>query len=100
MTRGDTRSSPHLSVVALGCWMEEMRGATESSLSHQLITQRAPTKGKCYSQKSRKGMDSETYRVKWLRAKCADGGVEVPPLWHTTLDRVPTLSGVKEEWGK
>jgi hypothetical protein len=36
--------------------MEEMRGVTESPLSHRLITQRVPTKGKCYSQESKKGV--------------------------------------------
>ena len=59
--------------------MEEMRGATESSLNYQSITWRAPTKGKCYSQESKKGTNSETYRVKQVRAKCADNGAVVPP---------------------
>jgi len=59
--------------------MEEMRGVTESPLNHRSITQRVPTKGKCYSQESRKGMDSETYRVKQVRAKYADIGAGVPP---------------------
>ena len=59
--------------------MEEMRGATESPLNHWSITWRAPTKGKCYSQESKKGADSETYRVKQVRAKCADDGAGVPP---------------------
>jgi len=59
--------------------MEEMRGATELPLNHWLITRRAPTKGKCYSQESKKGVDSETYREKQVRAKHADNGAEVPP---------------------
>ena len=59
--------------------MKEMRGATESPLNHWLITRRAPTKGKCYSQESKKGMDDETYRVKQVRAKYADNGAGVPP---------------------
>ena len=58
--------------------MEEMRGATESSLNHQSITRRVPTKGKCYSQESKKGTDSETYRVKQVRAKHVDDGAGVP----------------------
>ena len=78
--------------------MEEMRGATESPLNHWSITRRAPTKGKCYSQESKKGTDSETYRVKQVRAKHANGGAGVPLMAHNT-DRVPTLSEVKEEWG-
>ena len=79
--------------------MEEMRGATESSLCHQSITRRAPTKGKCYSQESKKGTDSETYRVKQVRAKHADNGAGVPLMAHNP-GRVPTLSEVKEERGK
>ena len=59
--------------------MEEMRGATESPLNHQSITQRALMKGKCYSQESKKGMDSETYRVKQVKAKHAGNGAGVPP---------------------
>jgi len=59
--------------------MEEMKGVTESSLNHQLITQRAPTRGKCYSQESKKGTGSETYRVKQVGAKHASNGAEVPP---------------------
>jgi len=58
--------------------MEEMRGVTESPLNHQLITWRAPMKGKCYSQELKKGIDSETYRVKQSRAKYADNGAVVP----------------------
>jgi hypothetical protein len=79
--------------------MKEMRGATESSLSHQSITWRAPTKGKCYSQESRKGTDSETFRVKQVRAKHVDNGAGFPFVAHNT-DRVSTLSEVKEERGK
>ena len=74
--------------------MEEMRGATESPLDHQSITRRAPTKGKCYSQESKKGASSETYRVKQVRAKHADNGVGFPFIAHST-NRVPTLSEVK-----
>jgi hypothetical protein len=74
--------------------MEETRGATESSLNCQSITRRAPTKGKCYSQESKKGRDSETYRVKQVRAKRADNGSGVHRVAHNT-DRVPTLSKVK-----
>jgi hypothetical protein len=59
--------------------MEETRGATESSLNHWLITRRVPTKGKCYSQESKKGTGSETYRVKQVRAKHAGNGAGVPP---------------------
>ena len=59
--------------------MEEMRGVTELPLNHQSITRRVPMKGKCYSQESKKGMDSETYRVKQIRAKHADNGAGVPP---------------------
>jgi hypothetical protein len=69
--------------------MKETRGATESPLSHQSITQRAPTKGKCYSQESKKGTDSGTYRVKQVRAKRTENGAEVPPLWHTILTGSP-----------
>jgi hypothetical protein len=58
--------------------MEEIRGATESPLNHQSITRRVPTKGKCYSQESKKGTDSETYRVKQVRAKHADDRIGVP----------------------
>jgi hypothetical protein len=74
--------------------MEEMRGATESPLNHRSITRRAPTKGKCYSQESKKGTNSGTYRGKQLRAKCAEGGAGVPLMAHNT-SRVPTLSEVK-----
>jgi len=59
--------------------MEEMRGAAESSLNHWSMTWRAPMKGKCYSQESKKGTDDETYRVKQVRAKYADNGAGVPP---------------------
>jgi len=58
--------------------MKEMRGATELPLNHQSITRRVPTKGKCYSQESKKGTDSGTYRVKQIRAKHADDGAGVP----------------------
>ena len=59
--------------------MEEMRGVIELPLNHQSITQRVPTKGKCYSQESKKGAGSETYRVKQVRVKHADNGAGVPP---------------------
>jgi len=59
--------------------MKEMKGATELSLSHQSITRRAPTKGKCCSQESRKGTSNETYREKQVGAKHADDGAGVPP---------------------
>jgi len=59
--------------------MEEKRGATESPLNHQLITWRVPTRGKCYSQESKKGVPSETYRVKQGGAKLVDNGAGVPP---------------------
>jgi hypothetical protein len=52
---------------------------TELSLSHQSITWRVPTKGKCYSQESKKGTGNETYRVKQVRAKHADNRAGVPP---------------------
>ena len=74
--------------------MEEMRGATESSLNHRSITRRVPIKGKCYSQESKKSTGSEAYRVKQVRAKCTDNRAGVPLMAHNT-DRVPTLSGVK-----
>jgi hypothetical protein len=35
-------------------------------------------KGKCYSQESKKGMSSRTYRVKQVRAKNVDNGAGVP----------------------
>ena len=79
--------------------MEEMRGATESSLNHRSITRRALTKGKCYSQEPKKGMDNGTYRVKQVRAKCTDNRAGVPLMAHNP-GRVPTLSEVKEERGK
>jgi hypothetical protein len=50
-----------------------------------LITWRAPTKGKCYSQESKKGTDSETYRVKQIRVEHAEKWGRGSPLWHTTL---------------
>jgi hypothetical protein len=77
--------------------MEEMRGVTESPLNHRSITQRAPMKGKCYSQDSKKGTDNGTYGVKQVRAKHADNGAGVPLMAHST-DRVLTLS--EEERGK
>jgi hypothetical protein len=58
--------------------MEEMRGVIESPLNHQSITWRAPTKGKCCSQESKKGTDNETYRVKQIGVKHADNGAGVP----------------------
>jgi hypothetical protein len=78
--------------------MEETRGVTESQLNHQSITRRAPTRGKCYSQESKKGVDSETYRVKQVRVKVANNGEGFPLMAHNT-GRVLTLSRVKEEWG-
>jgi hypothetical protein len=78
--------------------MEETRGVTESPLNYQSITQRVPTKGKCYSQELKKGVDSKTYRVKQVRAKLANNGEGFPFMAHNT-GRVPTLSGVKEEQG-
>jgi hypothetical protein len=57
----------------------EMRGVAELPLNHQSITQSAPMKGKCYSQESKNGMSSETYRVKQIREKYADNGAGVPP---------------------
>ena len=74
--------------------MEEMRGATGPSLSHRSITWRAPTKGKCYSQESRKGMSNETYRVKQVGAKHADNGAGVPPYG------TQHWQGSNPEWGK
>jgi len=79
--------------------MEEMRGVTESSLNHQSITWRAPTKGKCYSQKLKKGMGSETYRVKQVRTKYADNGAGVPP-YGTQYWQGPNPKWGKEERGK
>ena len=70
--------------------MEEMRGAIESLLNHRSITRRAPTKGKCYSQESKKGTDSETYRVKQIRAKYADN-VSLPPPSTNWADWLNTL---------
>ena len=78
--------------------MEEMRGATESPLNHRSITQRAPTKGKCYSQESKKGVDSKTYRAKQVGAKHTNNGEGFPLMAHNT-GRVPTLCGIKEEQG-
>jgi hypothetical protein len=57
--------------------MEEMRGAIESPLNHQSITQRAPMKGKCYSQESKKGTDNRTYKVKQVGVKYAGNGAGV-----------------------
>jgi hypothetical protein len=73
-----------------------MRGATESPLSHPLITQRAPTKGKCYSHESKKGTGSGTYRVKQIGTKCAGNEAGVPPYgMYCNTNRVPTLSGTR-----
>ena len=79
--------------------MKETRGATELPLNHQSITRRVPTKGKCYSQESKKGMDSETYRVKQVRAKLANNGEGFPLMAHNT-GRVPTLSRGKRGAGE
>jgi len=79
--------------------MEEMRGATESSLSRQSTTRRAPTKGKCYSQESKKGTNNETYRVKQVGAKHADDGAGVPP-YGTQHWQGPNPEGGGEERGK
>jgi hypothetical protein len=79
--------------------MYEMRGAMELSLSHQSITQRVPMKGKCYSQESRKGTDSETYRVKQVWAECDDNRTGFPLMLHST-NRVPTLNRQKEGIGR
>jgi hypothetical protein len=59
--------------------MEEVRGATELPLNHRSIAWRAPMKGKCYSQKPKKGTDSETYRAKQIGVKLADNRAGVPP---------------------
>jgi len=47
---GDTRSSPHPSVVALGCLdVRDERGEQSRYWPAQSITWRASTKDKCYS---------------------------------------------------
>jgi hypothetical protein len=79
--------------------MKEMRGATESSLNHWSITRRVPTKGKCYSQESKKGASNEAYRVKQVRAKYADSGAGVPPC-GTQHGQGPNPEWGKEERGK
>jgi len=62
-TLGDTRSSPHLSVVALGCLdVRDERGEQSRYWTAQLITWRASAKDKCYSQRPKKGTMSKTYR--------------------------------------
>jgi len=60
-TLGDTRSSPHLSVVALGCLdVRDERGEQSRYWTAQSITWRASAKDKCYSQRSKKGTTSKT----------------------------------------
>jgi len=71
---------------------------TESPLNHWSITQRVPTKGKCYSQESKKGVLSETYRVKQVGVKHAGNGAGVPP-YGTQHWQGPNLKWGKEEWG-
>ena len=60
---GDTRSSPHTSVVALGCLdVQDEKGEQSRYWTAQSITWRASVKDKCYSQRSKKGTISKTYR--------------------------------------
>jgi hypothetical protein len=62
-TLGNTRSSPHPSVVALGCLdVRAERGEQSRYWAAQSITWRASAKDKCYSQRSKKGTTSKTYR--------------------------------------
>jgi hypothetical protein len=62
-TLGDTRSSPHPSMVALGCLdVRGERGEQSCYWTAQSITWRASTKDKCYSQRPKKGTTSKTYR--------------------------------------
>jgi hypothetical protein len=62
-TLGDTRSSPHPSVVALGCLdVRGKRGEQSCYWTAQSITWRASMKDKCYSQRPKKGTTSKTYR--------------------------------------
>jgi hypothetical protein len=57
-----------------------------------------PTKGKCYSQKSKKGADSGAYRVEQVREKHADNGAGVPP-YGIQHWQGPNPKWDKEEWG-
>jgi hypothetical protein len=62
-TLGDTRSSPHPSMVTLGCLdVRGERGEQSRYWTAQSITWRAFTKDKCYSQRPKKGTTSKTYR--------------------------------------
>jgi hypothetical protein len=77
---GDTRSSPHLSVVALGCLdVRDERGEQSRYWTAQSITWRASTKDKCYSQRPKKGMTSKTYR-------CQGDGETLLVEWGPLLD--------------
>jgi hypothetical protein len=50
LTLGNTRSSPHLSMVALGCLnVRDERGEQSRYWTAQSITWRASAKDKCYS---------------------------------------------------
>jgi hypothetical protein len=75
--------------------MKEMRGATESPLNHQSITRRAPTKGKCYSQESKKGTDNGTFIERSKQGRNTQIMGQGFPLMAHNTDRVPTLSGVE-----
>jgi hypothetical protein len=77
VTLGDTRSSPHPSMVTLGCLDERDEGGDRVATTPP-VDNSVPTKGKCYSQESKKGTNNGTYRVKQVRAKCASNGAGVP----------------------
>jgi hypothetical protein len=63
LTLGDTRSSPHPSVVALGCLdVRDERGEQSRYWTAQSTTWRVSSRDKCYSQRSKKGTTSKTYR--------------------------------------
>jgi hypothetical protein len=60
---GDTRSSPHPSVVTLGCLDVQGERVEQSRYwTAQSITWRASMRDKCYSQRPKKGTTSKTYR--------------------------------------
>jgi hypothetical protein len=66
-------------VVALGPLnVQGERGEYDRPYTAQSITQRLPTKGKCWPQGSKKGMNNKVLRGKQIRAKWGVNNVGLP----------------------
>ena len=76
---GDTRSSPHPSVVALGCLDGRDERGDRVVTKPPVENSESAHEGQVLLSRVKEGANSKTYRVKQVRAKHADNGAGVPP---------------------